>query len=184
MFKLSKPSLSRKKTALLIVLVLLLAGAAVYGVHAWRVHHVPAPVITAKDGKKIKLAPPTKDEKQQVEDHKSDLAKQEAAANSSSSSGTKTSSVVITSPSSSNPAGTGVRAYVNGVFEEGGTCTATATQGSSTVAKSSTGFGNVSYTQCAPIDWDAPLGAGKWTISVSYKSASTSSSQSVTIEVK
>lgn len=175
-----KFSLSRRRLVVLATVVLVLAGGGAYAIHRWRVNHVPPPTITGKDGKKITLSPPTKQEKKDVEDHKSDLVKQQSAADSNTGS----SNVVITSPSSANPSATGVRAYVNGVFEEGGTCTATATQGTTSVTKSSAGFENVSYTQCAPIDWDSPLSNGKWTITVSYKSATASSSQSVTIEVK
>lgn len=178
-----KLSLSRRSSVILVIAVLVLAGGGAYALHRWRVDHVPPPTITGKDGKKITLAPPTKDEKKAVEDHKSDLVKQQSADNNTSS-GSVASNVVITSPSSANPLATGVRAYVNGVFEETGTCTATATQGATSVTKTSAGFENVSYTQCAPIDWDSPLGSGKWTITVSYKSPATSSSQSVTIEVK
>lgn len=178
-----KSSLSLRQSFILGVTVILLAGTGIYFIQRLTANDTPAPTITTKDGKKVTLAPPTKEEKQEVEDHKSELAK--AAANSSApTSQTKTSSVIITSPSSANPSPQGVRAYVSGVFEDGGTCTATATQGASTISKSAVGFGNVSYTQCAPIDWDSPLGTGKWTITVSYKSAATSSSQSVTIEVK
>jgi hypothetical protein len=182
-----KPSLSLRKSIFLVIAVLVLAGGGAYAVHRWRVSHAPPPppTITGTDGKKITLAPPTQAEKQQADDHKSDLVKNNASLNSTApASQGVTSNVVITSPSSANPSASGVRAYVNGVFEEGGTCTATATQGATSVTKSSAGFENVSYTQCAPIDWDSPLGSGKWTITVSYKSAATSSSQSVTIEVK
>lgn len=179
-----KSPLSRRKTALLAVALLVLISVGVYAAQRRQTADSPAPTITAKDGKKVTLAPPTKQEKQEVEDHKSELAKNAAASSSASATQTKTSSVIITSPSSSNPSQYGVRAYVSGVFEEGGTCTATATQGGASISKTSLGFGNVSYTQCAPIDWDSPLGVGRWSIAVSYKSATTSSSQSVTIEVK
>jgi cytoskeletal protein RodZ len=158
--------------------LLLLVGVAYGGFSVYRHYHPTS--LTTPDGQKVKLKPATKEEKQQAEDHKTDIVEQEAARNAAAASQKATaSSVVITTASS-----TGVRAYVTGVFEENGTCTATATQNGQTVTKTSTGFQNVSYTQCAPIDWNAPLGPGTWTINLTYSSAATNSSQSTTIEVK
>lgn len=179
-----KLSLSKHQTIILGVVTILLAVAGIFFIRSVSTNNTPAPTITTKDGKKVTLAPPTKEEKQEVEDHKSELVKATAYNSSDSTTQTKTSNVIITSPTLANPSPQGVRAYVSGVFEDTGTCTATATQGTTTVSKSSAGFENVSYTQCAPIDWDSPLGKGKWTITLSYKSVSTTSSQSVAIEVK
>lgn len=176
--------LSTKRSALLIASILVLVGGSAYAINRWRADDAPLPpTITTNDGKEVSLAPPTKEEKKEVEDHKSELAKA-ATSSETPTSQAKTSSVIITSPSPLNPSPQGVRAYVSGVFEDGGMCTATAMQGTTTITKSSTGFANVSYTQCAPINWDSLLGNGKWTITVSYKSATTNSSQSVIIEVK
>lgn len=122
------------------------------------------------------LMPATEAEKQESEARKDQIV-EEQKSQSSTQSGTKTVTVVITDASSS-----GVRGYVQGVFEDGGTCTATATQGSQTLTKSSTGFENVSYTQCSPINWS--LSGGTWTVNLSYKSAAASGSASRTVEVR
>lgn len=166
----------RKRTIAIVVVVVLAAGLGGYALYR---HNHPTSVTTP-DGKKVKLKPATEEENKQADDNKAAIVKRneqlkQAAANNS---GQTPSTVIITSASSA-----GVRGYVNGVFEEGGVCTATAAMGGQTVTKSSTGFQNVSYTQCAPIDWDSPLGAGTWAITLSYKSAATSSTQSTTIEV-
>jgi uncharacterized protein YxeA len=171
----------RKRTIAIIAAVILIAGG---GAFAFYRHNHPTSVKTP-DGKTVKLKKATAEEKKASDDNKSAIVKRENTIKdaSANSSGQTPSTVVITSPSPANPSVSGVRGYVTGVFEEGGTCTATATMGSQTVTKSSVGFQNVSYTQCAPIDWDSPLGHGTWAITLSYKSAATSSTQSTTIEV-
>lgn len=58
-----------------------------------------------------------------------------------------------------------------GVFEEGGTCTATFVKDGETRSKTSVGFQNSSYTQCAPIDLEPGfLTKGTWSVVVSYAS--------------
>jgi hypothetical protein len=165
----------RKRTVIIIIVAIIALGAGGFALYR---HNHPTSIKTP-DGKTVKLKKATDEEKKQSDDNKSDIVKREDAIkqNAASPSGQTPSTVVITNASSS-----GVRAYVTGVFEEGGVCTATA-QGPQTITKTSAGFQNVSYTQCAPIDWDTPLGPGSWTITVSYKSAATSSTQSTTIEV-
>ncbi len=74
--------------------------------------------------------------------------------------------VVITAQSSSS-----VNAYVSGVIEDGGACTATFTKDGSNFSNSSASIANVSYTQCAPIRPDTnKLSSGTWKVTVSYKS--------------
>lgn len=165
----------RKRTIAIIAAVVLIAGAGAFALYR---HNNPTSVTTP-DGEKVKLTKATDEEKKQSEDNKSEIVKREEAIKQAgaSSSGTP-SSVVITEASNA-----GVRAYVNGVFEEGGTCTATA-QGPGSASGSSVGFQNVSYTQCPFIEWNSPLSPGTWNITVSYKSAATSSTQTTTIEVK
>ena len=136
----------------------------------------PAP--TTADGKTVNLDPPSKEDKAQTDAHKDAIVQKDEQIKNTPAGSTKTSTVVITEANN-----TGVRSYVTGVFEEGGVCTATATNGSQVISKTSSGFQNVSYTQCAPINWDSPLSSGSWTIKVTYKSATTESTQSKTIEV-
>ena len=170
----------RKRTIAIIVVVIIALGAGAFALYR---HNHPTSVKTP-DGKTVKLKKATAEEKKADDDNKSEIVKREAAIKQATDnpSGQTPSTVIITDPSGT-PSGTGVRAYVSGVFEEGGVCTATATMGGQTVTKSSIGFQNVSYTQCAPINWDSALSPGSWTITVSYKSAATSSTQSTTIEV-
>jgi hypothetical protein len=119
----------------------------------------------------VKLAPATPEEKQDADNNKDRIVASEKNGSSSSSSApTETSNskkqvtVVIT-----NASGDMLNSYVSGVFEEGGTCTAAFTQGGSTITRTSQGFKNVSYTQCAPITPNLPNNA-KWSVVVSYSS--------------
>jgi cytoskeletal protein RodZ len=134
--------------------------------------------ITTADGKKVDLSPPTAQDKQAVDAHKDEIVQRDQQLSGSSSSSTPTPgvSVVITDVSTNN-----VKSYVSGVFEDGGTCSATATQGAKSISGTSAGFKNVSYTQCAPIAWSSQLTSGSWDIKVNYKSITTDVSQEKTV---
>jgi hypothetical protein len=162
--------LTRSPLLLIAVLILFLAGLGL-GLRHW---HKISPSTATSGGS---LSPPTSTDKQAAADRKDQIVQQQQNQSAAPASGTKTVTVVVTEASSSS-----VKGYVQGVFEEGGTCTATATQGSQTVNKTSTGFQNVSYTQCAPISWS--LGTGTWMVNLSYKSATAAGNSSKTIEVK
>jgi len=71
-----------------------------------------------------------------------------------------------------------VDAFVQGVLEDGGTCTMTATKGGQKVTAQSTGRANVSQTRCENIIVDRakfPSG-GTWSVVVTYESATASGS--------
>lgn len=166
----------RKRNIAILVIVALLIGGGAYALYR---HNHPTNVKTP-DGKTVKLKPATKEEVKQADDNKTAVVKRNEQDKQATTNGTSQtpSTVIITSATS-----TEVRGYVSGVFEEGGTCTATATMGGQTVTKSVAGFQNVSNTQCTPIKWDSPLSSGSWNVTLSYKSATTSSTQSTTIGV-
>ncbi|MBA3757276.1 hypothetical protein H0X09_00190 [Candidatus Saccharibacteria bacterium] len=170
------------RKVLLASAAIIIAGSALLYLAVARNNKAPlndqAQLIT-EDGQEVNLDPPTDEEKDEANKHKEEIVnRDEQIKNPPSSSQTNPATVVITEAT-----GVLVRAYVTGVFEEGGTCTATATQGSQVKTKSSSGFQNVSYTQCAPMEWDTPLGGGPWTIKVIYKSATAEAFQSKVIEV-
>lgn len=77
-----------------------------------------------------------------------------------------------------------IRAFIPGLIEGSGTCTATLKQGDLTVQASSKAFVDASSSQCEPIY--IPLAKfstkGKWILTISYKS-STHSGASETVEV-
>ncbi|MBI5357971.1 hypothetical protein HZB74_03955 [Candidatus Saccharibacteria bacterium] len=109
-------------------------------------------------------------------DKRADLEKQA----SQTSTTKKTVSVVIT-----NAQADSITSYVSGVFEDGGTCTATITKGSSEIIKTSKGFKDATHTTCAPIflkSSDFPS-SGTWAVKMSY-SSSTSEGQSQTVNIE
>ncbi len=160
--------------ALVVILAVFLIGFGSYRIF---LHKPAAPTTT--DGKPVNLNPATTEEKTQTDAQKDAIIDDKAQVTGNPSGSSKQSAIIITEAT-----GNGVRAYVTGVFEEGGTCTASATKGTQVVTGASEGFQNASYTQCAPINWSPPLSTGSWTIKVTYKSATTESTQSKTIEVK
>lgn len=84
----------------------------------------------------------------------------------------KTVTPTITSDGYNSAGQVEIDAYVAGVFEDGGTCTMTATQGSQRVTATSTGYKNVSQTSCHNIILDKSKFAsgGTWTVTVEYSS--------------
>lgn len=112
------------------------------------------------------LDPPTEQEKKETEAHKDELVRQaQEEKNQAKQTGKKQVSVVVTNATASS-----INSYVSGVVEENGTCTATMTQGSTVVTRTSQGFSNVGVTNCAPINPQLPNG-GDWSLVLSYSSA-------------
>ncbi|MES1986673.1 MAG: hypothetical protein V4440_01340 [Pseudomonadota bacterium] len=116
----------------------------------------------------VRLSPPTDAEKASGDQAKDKIVQNKdgetATPQPTTADGKKLVSVVITDASTAN-----LTAYANGVLEDGGICTATFTQGTTIVTRTSSGFSNVSYTQCAPITPNLPT-SGNWSVVVSYSS--------------
>jgi hypothetical protein len=127
-------------------------------------YHKPVAIPTTPSG--VKLTPPTAQEKAQGNENKSTIVQQEQQQTTQTPAGTK-KQVTVTITNASNSS---VNAFVSGVFEDGGTCTATFTQGSTTITRTATAFSNVSDTQCPPITPNLP-NANQWSVVVSYSSA-------------
>lgn len=150
----------KKKIVLLASLAVVLVAVASF----FLIKHFTKPEVpTTPSG--VKLAPPTDQEKKDAEDNKEKIL-QEQQNNQNQTSGKKQVNVIITNASPDS-----VNAFVSGIFEEGGTCTATFSQGSTVITRTSQGFGNASYTQCAPITPNLPNSSG-WSVTVSYSSNS------------
>lgn len=155
--------LTSRPLLLIVALVLLGIGGVVYN----QIRNAPsANKPLAEDiqsGEYINLNPPTEQEKRDAEENKKALAEDRPTPQPPTSNAKKQVAPEITFADRSE-----VRAYVPGIFEDGGTCTATATKGTQTQAKSSEGFKNVSDTQCAPIEW--ALSGNGWSVVVGYNS--------------
>lgn len=118
----------------------------------------------------INLDPPTETDKLEADQNKERLTQTKEVEESdipSNSSQKKSVKPTITEASRNT-----VRGYVTGIFEEGGTCTANFTKDGQTLTKTSEGFQNASYTQCAPIDFASDfLSSGKWAVKLTYSSS-------------
>lgn len=122
------------------------------------------------------LSPATEQEKTETQQHKDSLNK--PPEQSTNASGQKKQvSVIITSATTDN-----INAYVSGVLEDGGTCTATLTKNNTTITKTASAFSNVSTTSCTPIKPEFPT-SGIWTVRVNYSSAFAEGNSQTTVEV-
>lgn len=141
----------------------------------------PDATKTNNPSEKVNYTPASPVEKKESEDNKDRIVEEQNQAQNTPtpSTGSKKSvTPTIVSADSRN-----VSAYVTGIFEEGGTCTATFTKGAISKNVTSRGFQNVSYTQCAPINLaDGSLSSGTWTLVVNY-SSSTSKGESASKQV-
>lgn len=174
--------MKNKKLLLSSLIIILLVGGVLAAL--WYRHSHKHPDQTSGNTQQtspsgVNLNPPTSQERQETDQHKQSLENQTSTPTSANNNGKKQVTPIITYADK-----TRVNAYVTGVFEDGGTCTATLTQGSQTITATSSGFENASYTQCAPIDLsNKNLGSSPWALVVSYSSnSSEGQSQSTTIK--
>lgn len=171
MVKNKRFSTSKKRGTRLFLIIILVAGALFLGTlftlngnYFGKQNSTPV----------VNQSSPTEVDIRESEDNKDRLsaeaAKPEDTAQTDepvSSSGKKAVEPTITEATRSS-----IKAYVLGIFEEGGTCTATFASGSKTLIKTSEGFQNASYTQCAPIAIEEGfLDSSSWSVTVSYSSA-------------
>jgi hypothetical protein len=176
---------SYTKTILLIGIALIaIASVAAYALSKRSNDTAVTPQVSAKAAAPI-LKPATPEEKQAATQNKEQIVQAQKTANPATKSDTPTTTTNTASVVIVNADKAGVSGYVSGVFEDGGTCTATATSTSgTTTTKSSSGFQNASYTQCAPISWDKQLTAGSWSITLKYVSATSSGTTTKVVEVQ
>lgn len=172
---------SRKVTVLIVIFVLLLAvGALAYQRHSDSNSAQDTP--SDQSNSKINYGPPTEQDKSDTQAHKDDLSQSDQTQTPTDSSGKKQVTPVITEADENQ-----VTAYVPGIFEDGGTCTATFSHGSTTLTKTSQGFANATYTNCTPFNLGNSFfnATGQWSVTVAYKSASSEGTSAKTlIEVK
>jgi hypothetical protein len=140
-----------------------------------------------ESGHDVNLSPPTEEDKQQVDQTKDELGDDQTAPKPP----TQPDSKATVSPFISYAALEGqtgvVNGYVGGVFEEGGTCTATFTRGSAKIVKTTTGFQDSDHTTCPPFNVARGelASAGTWDVILSYTSnTSTGSSPPSQVDIK
>lgn len=179
-----KKLLTSRKVLLVSAVVIIAAGG---GFAAYKHLYSSKPVAT-RVVSPVYYNPPTQQEKDETQAHKEALAQQyqQQQSNPQPSTGKQTVAPVITNASQNGQQIT-VNAYINGIFENGGTCTATFTQGNLQVTKNNTGFANATTTNCPPfvIDSSEFTSKGNWQVIVSYNSTNaTGISQEETLTVK
>lgn len=166
-----KKKKSFKKPAIVVALVLMIGGTTVYTLrNILNVPYISDPEKAEnRPGNDINLNPPSQQEKAETEKFKDSTIENQNPSNSTPTlSSDKKNSVI---PTITNATDRVVNSLVSSIFEEGGTCTATFTKNSEILTKTSVGFQNVSYTQCAPMNLEAGfLNTGKWTVVVKYVS--------------
>lgn len=112
----------------------------------------------------INFGPPTKQEQEETQNHKEKIANNPTSENIDGKKQVTPMIAYIDTES--------IGAYVPGIFEDGGVCTATLSKGASTISRSSAGFANASYTQCEPINITGIHIDNSWSVVVRYESTS------------
>ncbi len=145
------------------------------------------PPITRPNG--VNLNPPTKQEQKAGNEAKQRLKDREEAIKNlpPTAAGSKKSVAPFIVYAGQSGDQVEVRAYLTGVFEDGGTCTAVFTKDYATITKPSTARRNVSTVDCAPITAGSSefLPKGTWNVRVAYDSATAAgTSETQTLEVK
>lgn len=134
----------------------------------------------------IDLSPATEEDRRDSDSHKEDIVQQQNNPPTTSPTVTPVIDFIGFNdpPTNSQPE---VDAHIDGVVENGGICTLTATLGSRSFTKTVTGVRNAQNTSCPAFilsrsDFTA---TGTWTVQVSYKSANysgTSQGQAIKIQ--
>jgi hypothetical protein len=132
---------------------------------------------TPNKGSSVKYSPPTEAEKQEAVSHKDSIPTANSQNNNpstSSASSKRAVTVEITTFRQTSSDFT-VNGFVNGVVENGGTCTLTMVSSgdaSQKVTESRQGEANATNTTCGEISVPLrKLHAGKWNTTLSYSSA-------------
>jgi hypothetical protein len=169
----NKTSLKLTKKAITIaVIAVLIVGAG--GYYAWRkqADKKKAPQTTSGLNL-VNYGPPTEQEKQDAAAHKDDVVDQMNREKQPTPAPDTKKQVkpIITSISTSNNEVT-ITAYTSGIFEEGGTCTLSATKDATVRTFVSPAFANATTTDCKPfrISPSEFPGGGDWSFKISYTS--------------
>lgn len=160
-----------KRPVVLILLALLILGAAVGGVLAYRHFNSQPDTITERPRNTVNYDPPTDEEKRETEEFK----KQQQSDKDQQPPATTTDGRRVVTPvisyAGQYDASIEASAFVSGIIEEGGTCTLTLKNGSKTVTKTSAGATDAKTTRCTLFMFPTKeLSAGTWTATVSYES--------------
>ncbi|HMH69909.1 MAG TPA: hypothetical protein VK502_00775 [Candidatus Saccharimonadales bacterium] len=168
---------SSKKTVLIIAAIILVCAAAA-GAYFYYKNSQPA-----KEESKVNYNPPTNDERNvSVEQDKKNKEREELDKNPPVVS---TANVAIVDANQYDDA-VEVRGYIDNVYEDGGTCTATFKKGDLSVTKSNPAFKDAKTIQCGALDFKRAqfAAAGSWEMTLTYKSPTVEGSAVKTVEIK
>jgi len=166
----------------LIALAVVVGLSAITGTVYWKLNSKKSFDGTAGVSK-INYDPPTKQEQEAANTQKQqNIDRQDLNTKDTPS----TASVFITDAtyySDSNKVE--IRAYVSNLFEDGGTCTATLTNGSQTVTHTSSAFKVATNTQCGAIDIPRAefTTAGTWNLLLEYSSPTATGTQQQAVKL-
>lgn len=155
------------KKVLILLLVMLVAGGAAYYLIS-----KDGPVTTDPTGGNVNLSPATEEDKKRAEDNKQRIINKQEQETTQPTSGTKSVKPVITYAGQYGQ-NIEVGAYVGGIFEDEGTCTATFTQGARTITKSVQGVKDVNSVACPvmSVSVEDLQSKGIWSVVVNYSSS-------------
>lgn len=166
---------SRKRTILFVVLSVFAAAVVAVAllettnkINLFGNKNTEQPVIAPGE---VNYNPPTEEEKQAADDQKeANVKNQDQPSNPTTPTNPQTGDKKAVKPIIIRSGGGEVAGFIPGIFENGGTCTATFTSGSNTVVKTSQGFANASNTNCTPISYSGSGVAAGWSVTLSYSS--------------
>lgn len=173
-----------KKTIVIvlsIVAMVLVIASAVYFIF----FNKPATTFPGTAGvSEVNYDPPTDEEKQSGNDQKEAVVEQDKLDTQGT---TNTQADVFISDASyySDSGVVEVRGYITNIYEDGGQCTATLTQGTHSVSQTSTGFKDATTTQCGAINIPRskfPAG-GTWNLTLTYNSTTAKGSSAANVQL-
>lgn len=175
----------KRNIIILFAITVLLLGGAVFA-HSRR-HNITYPnpnQNTPSAASNINMSPATQDEQNASQQIKE---KENSTPSTPSTSTTDLKAVTPVIVNATMSPDLQVRAYVSGIYEDGGTCTLTASQGTNRISKQSAAFKDATTTTCTPlaIPRSEFPSTGTWNLTISYKSTTAQgTSQTVKTEVK
>lgn len=169
---------SRKIIVVSIIAILLLVGAVVYKVVMSRSINNQSSTDNIRPVNTVDYSPPSQSDISTSQDAKkrgqsTNTENTDNDTDSKSNNSTTTKKQVAIGISYADVKGDKleIRAFINGLIEGSGKCTATVTNGSKTITQSSDAFIDVSSSICKPIYIDTnTLSPGTWQVLVSYTS--------------
>ncbi len=172
----------RKKISFLILGFLLVVGIGLWHFHPWQKSAIE--IAREKGNVSGQL------DRQNAQKNKKSSSSSSGGNNATETSGSDQNLQSVTPILSRWDGGTDpveVAGYVQGVFEDGGTCTYTFTKDSQSFSRTSVGFQDATHTSCAPVDISKSSfpQTGTWQVTLKYKSSTsvgTSNSQSFDIK--